>query len=343
MPSTSRAPLSGKAALTKPNRNAGSAPITRNADLAGSRNGIERERITDIQRARLLTAMTQAAAEHGAANVTVAHVVERAGVSRRTFYEIFHDAEDCLLAAIDDATAIASERVLAAYGAPGRWRGRIRAGLTALLQLFDEDPTLARLLVVETLAAGHRSLRRRHEALRPLIATVDRGREQAKAGAGPPPLAAESAVGAVFSLLHERIAGDWPGALVELVNPMMGIIVLPYLGAAAARRELARPVPQAPARSKLIDGGPLSTLQMRLTYRTVRVLCAVAANPVASNRRIAQASGITDQGQISKLLARLEKLGLVSNTVRARAGRGEPNAWTLTQAGEAVHASIAHA
>ncbi len=62
---------------------------------------------------------------------------------------------------------------------------------------------------------------------------------------------------------------------------------------------------------------------MRLTYRTMRVLLAVAAHPGGSNRQVADGPGISDQGQISKLLARLHGLGLIENTgagsVRGRA------------------------
>jgi hypothetical protein len=74
---------------------------------------------------------------------------------------------------------------------------------------------------------------------------------------------------------------------------------------------------------------------MRLTYRTARVLLAVTASPGGSNRVVADGAGVADQGQISKLLTRLEKLGLVSNTGLGP-GRGAPNAWTLTKQGEEV-------
>ena len=83
--------------------------------------------MVEIQRARMLVAMVEVCAEHGPANVTVAGVVERAGVSRRTFYEIFDDCEDCLLAALDEGLRRASERVLPAYRGGGRWSERIRS------------------------------------------------------------------------------------------------------------------------------------------------------------------------------------------------------------------------
>jgi chromosome segregation and condensation protein ScpB len=85
---------------------------------------------------------------------------------------------------------------------------------------------------------------------------------------------------------------------------------------------------------------PLRDLDMRLTYRTVRVLVAVAAEPGASNRRIAEAAGVSDQGQISKLLARLQHLGLITNMGEGPA-KGEPNSWTLTDTGSQVEQAIA--
>jgi AcrR family transcriptional regulator len=304
------------------------------------RNGeVGRGRVTDIQRARMLTAVTEVACEHGAANVTVTHIVERAGVSRRTFYEIFTDSEDCLLAAIDKAVRRSSERVLDTYRAPGRWRERVRASLVALLGLFEADPCLGRLLIVETLAGGQRALERRAQVLAPVIAAVDEGRAEARGAMAPTELLAEGVVGAVLSVLHSRIRTGCP-SLVELTNPLTSMIVLPYLGSSAARRELERPMPEPTPLTRQGQANPLQSLRMRLTYRTMRVLSAVAANPASSNRRVANASGINDPGQISKLLARLERLGLVENRELGGPARGEPNAWILTTSGEGVHRTL---
>jgi DNA-binding MarR family transcriptional regulator len=85
----------------------------------------------------------------------------------------------------------------------------------------------------------------------------------------------------------------------------------------------------------------LRDLEMRLTYRTVRVLSAIANDPGSSNRSLGDAAGIGDQGQVSKLLARLQRLGLIENKGIGAATRGEPNAWTLTGKGHDVHDTIA--
>ena len=74
---------------------------------------------------------------------------------------------------------------------------------------------------------------------------------------------------------------------------------------------------------------------MRLTYRTMRVLSAIREHPGSSNRAVADEAGISDQAQISKLLARLQGFGLIVN-VGGRSGSGLPYAWMLTATGRAL-------
>jgi AcrR family transcriptional regulator/DNA-binding MarR family transcriptional regulator len=302
----------------------------------------ERARIGDIQRARILAAMTQVACERGAAAATVASVVARAGVSRRTFYEEFGDSEQCLLAALEQALQYARARTLLAYEAHERWHERIRAGLAELLRLFDEQPLLAKLLVVESLSAGPRALRRRADVLAALTEAVDAGRGEGS-DAGLTRLSAEGVVGAVLSVIHTRLAQASAEPLCELLNPLMSTIALPYLGAARARRELDRSAPRPPAAASEpgapLQSDPFKDAGMRLTYRTMLVLGTIAEHPGASNRRIGEAAGVSDQGQMSKLLARLQRLGLIHNAGPGHV-KGEPNAWSLTDAGRQLEQSI---
>jgi AcrR family transcriptional regulator len=80
-------------------------------DRGGGRGGV-----AEIQRARMVAALVEVARERGVSGVTVAHVVARSGVSRRTFYELFEDREDCFLAGFDLAVQGAARRVLPAGG-----------------------------------------------------------------------------------------------------------------------------------------------------------------------------------------------------------------------------------
>ncbi len=284
--------------------------------------------------------MVEISAERGLGDATVACVVARAGVSRRTFYELFEDREACFLAALEDAVGRIAVVVEAAFEQPGPWRSRIRAALTVLLECFDYDGGAGRLLIVEVLGAGPSALERRKAVLAQMVLAVDEGRREGKYRESPPPLTAEGVVGAVFSIVHARMLDEPSAPLVELAGALTGVIVLPYLGPIAVREELERPVPpKSHLVSKREVGDPLRDLGMRLTHRTIRVLLYVAAAPGSSNREVGVASGIADQGQISKLLGRLERLGLLHNTGLAP-GRGAPNAWRLTTRGAEVKRAV---
>ncbi len=298
----------------------------------------ERGDVVQLQRARIVSAMVDVVLERGIAGASVAHVVTRSGVSRRTFYELFADREDCFLAALELAIERGTVRVRPAFNESATWLLRVRAGLRALLEFLDDEPALGRLAVVDVLGAGSAALARRAQVLQMLIDAVDRGRREQRAPARLTRLTAEGVVGAVLAVLHTRILEGQRKPMVCLLGPLMGMLALPYLGRATAEREAAAPAPRRrPAAPPPTD--PLRDLQMRLTYRTVRVLAAIAAAPGASNREIADAAGVTDQGQISKLLTRLEHLELARNSGQGHA-KGEPNNWHLTPMGHQLQQTI---
>lgn len=338
----------------------------RQRELAPDEPG--RKRVVELQRARIIVAMGELVREQGVSGVTIAHIVARSGISRRTYYELFNDREDCLLATFDDAVERAAAAVLPAYRSErgGAWEDQLRAGLGALLRFLDDEPALAGLLVVDALAAERYVLDRRARLLDALVDAVHRGatvlgsraaarsvderdaaREPGRASVGdrqraPARIVAEGVVGAVFAVIHARLLADRPAVLGGLLNQLMAMIVLPYRGTAAARRELARPRPRARRRAAVL-ADPLREIDLRLTYRTIRVLLAIAelgaSGPAPNGRKVADASGVSDQGQISKLLARLAHVGLIHNTVGVRA-KGEPNAWLLTDRGAEVVRAI---
>ncbi len=350
------------------------------ARKAGAPNGaaLPSGGVVEIQRARILAAITELVREQGVAGITVAHIVGRSCVSRRTFYDLFTDRDDCLLAAFERALERATAVVLPAYEAAGRearggavrgaeakgaaalgaevrgaqaggaggpWEAQIRAGLAALLGFIDEEPANGGLLVVNALAAERPVLERRARVVEALIDAVHQGgahgRAHPRSGPGrrPARIVAEGTVGAVLAIVHARLSARDPKPLVGLLNQLMGMIVLPYRGTEAAARECKRPVPRPRKRLPPPPPDPLRQLGMRLTYRTVRVLLAIGEQPGASSREVADASDISDQGQMSKLLWRLDHLGLIANGAEGH-GRGEPNAWSLTPRGEQVQRAI---
>lgn len=301
---------------------------------------------TEIQRNRLVSAAIRSLDEVGYANASVAHITSRARVSRRTFYELFATREACILAVFEDIVALI-ERDLAAAGLEALpWRERVRTGLWTILSFFEREPAMARICVVQSLQGDARILARRELLLSRLAAIVDDGRSESSKAAQATPLTAEGLVGAGLTIVCTRLLRDEREPLTSLLGELMGLIVLPYLGAAAAKREQSRPAPvPVPAsngrrgQDKRFADDPFDGISMRLTYRTMLVLECVAAQPGASNRQIGVLAGVPDPGQISKLLARLERLGLLVNAGKGRS-KGEANAWELTKQGTQMTQTI---
>jgi AcrR family transcriptional regulator len=332
-------------------RRSAAGGLPRNRARPGVRDSVSspRVQVLEMQRARLLNAAVVAVEELGYTCTTVAHITARARVSRRTFYDLFANREECLLAVLEEAVAQVASELAADNLDSLAWRERVRMGLWRILCFFDREPELARVCVVQSARASQRILERREELLAALAGVIDQGRHETSRGKDCPALVAEGLVGATLSILYSRLLGrQQPQQLSGLLGELMGMIVLPYLGSAAARRERTRPLPPSPSPQRAADLAQLplnrpevsaGEIPMRLTYRTARVLEDVATHPGASNRAIAEHAGISDQGQVSKLLARLERLGLLRNTGDGHV-KGEPNAWQLTPAGLKVTQSV---
>lgn len=316
-----------------PRQGSGSVPALRSPNPrrpAGALN--------ELYRARILVAMADVACEEGVEHASVARVIARAGVSRRTFYELFLNGQDCLLAVFDDALGRARTRIQAAYALEGSWVSRVRNSVLALLTLFDEAPDLARLCMLRLHTDEPALCARRKHVLETLAGALEEGRFELADSRQPPPMAGEAAAGAGLSLLCTALMDRRPALREELLGPLMAVLLLPYRGPALARRELSRPVAKArpaPPRPAAAES-PLPP-GMRITYRTARVLSVIATDAGASNTVVAAESGIRDQGQVSKLLARLSAFGLIES-LTAESG---VHAWQLTSEGETLCRALA--
>ena len=310
-----------------------------------------RTRIGEIQRSRLLAGAAATIDELGYPRATVGQMTARARVSRRTFYQMFANRDECFAAVLEEVAAVVGAELAAADLESLPWHERVREGLWRVLAFLDREPALARVCVVQALRAGPLVLERREAVLAHLAAAADEGREEGARGEGLTPLTAEGLVGAAFAIVYSRLSHRDGEPLTGLLAELMAMIVLPYLGPAVAHRERTRqaltaptvtprtPAPAAPRSA----ADPLADVNLRLTHRTARVLEGVGelggrgSDP--SNREVATFAGITDPGQISKLLRRLERLGLLRNAGAGHA-KGEPNAWALTDKGQQVTQSI---
>ena len=282
-----------------------------------------------VQRTRILSATRELAHEQGYAAVSVSALVLRARVSSKTFYEQFEDAEACFAAAFDEAITEITALVMPVYQRAGPWLTRVREGLRALLEQLDRDPPVATLLFIEAQRAGSEVQERRARVNELLTLIVSGGRSVAPTS--PPALADEILVGGTLSVIRARLSRPSHAPLICLLDELLAVLAHIYLGDARlgdipwtrAERTAGTPPHSVPAAPPV-----------RITYRTLCVLGAIAERPGGSNREIASAAGIGDQGQISRVLGRLQSSGLIVN--ESEGSVGTPNAWLLTPEGEAI-------
>jgi AcrR family transcriptional regulator len=197
--------------------------------------------ISAIQRERLIAAMLRAVAELGHRDVNVQDVLDRAGVSRPTFYEHFSNKEDCFLTAFDNAASRLRGRVAeAAETGGGRWRDQVRRGLEELLRFCADDSDAARVVIVETRGASPTALLRRDELLEHFAGCLEeKAREQLPTATPRSPVTAAGVVGGIEALIYVRLSKDGPGGLESLLPSLTYFAVLPYEGPQVASKELA--------------------------------------------------------------------------------------------------------
>jgi AcrR family transcriptional regulator len=197
--------------------------------------------IKAIQRERLIAAMLNAVADLGYLETNVQDVIDRAGVSRPTFYEHFSNKEDCFLAAFDSSATRLRKKVEAAVRKGGDvWRDRVRFGLEALLKFAVREPDTARTMVVEARAASVAAVQRRVELLDEFAQCLDeQARELLPEPSAPAPVTAAGIVGGVESLLYSRLCKREFDQLEALLPSLMYFVILPYEGHQAAAEAFA--------------------------------------------------------------------------------------------------------
>ena len=199
--------------------------------------------VSAVQRERLLAAMLRATAEIGYREVSVQDVLERAGVSRPTFYEHFENKEACFVAAFDAAASRLREQLEAAGEEGETWRDRLRATLERLLRFVAEDRDAAMSLIVDARAACPPALLRRDEVLDHFASCLDsQVRTESPGGPLPSAIAAAGIVGGIEALLYSRLNRGEADGIESLLPSLMYFAVLPYEGHKVASEELAVPV-----------------------------------------------------------------------------------------------------
>lgn len=219
-------------------RSKAAAPAPPSPRLPAGRHGLPREFIAQNQRERILTALVDTVAERGYNATTVAHITKAASVSRRTFYEHFADKEACFLAAYEMATEHIAASMRAAAESFEDWPQKVLAALATMLRFLAGEPELARICMIEPIAAGGEIAARHRASMQDLVEILRAGRPE-HGGRPLPEATEETLVGGIVSLIVREISAGRAEKLEELLPDLVELTLAPYVGAAEAER-LAR-------------------------------------------------------------------------------------------------------
>lgn len=216
--------------------------------LPRGRHGLPRRFIVHNQRERMLLAVAEAVAEQGYATTTVADIIARARLSRRTFYEHFADKEECFLAAYDTVVEQLLAGVGHAYEEPEDWPQKVHDGLEAFVSYLAAEPAFARMCIVEVVAAGAEARGRRDAAIRVFVDFLEPGRAEAPKDIAVPLLAADIVVGGIYEIIYTRLLRDAADELIGMLPDLLYCALVPYIGHRAAERAVRRTTAEAAKR-----------------------------------------------------------------------------------------------
>lgn len=204
--------------------------LSRNVSLLGGqggKHGLPAAVVAQVQRERLLQATVEVAAEVGYQRTSVARVIQYAGVSRRTFYDLFADREECFLAAYDEVVTHVLSLVGDARGEGSSAAERVRGALEALLRFCADEPRAARLCIVEVLAAGPAARARRAATMERLAGLIEEPLRDLHGDNGLGSLSARAFIGGLHELIYEPVARGEVSELPGLAERMLRIQVAP--------------------------------------------------------------------------------------------------------------------
>ncbi|HWM62638.1 MAG TPA: TetR/AcrR family transcriptional regulator [Solirubrobacterales bacterium] len=209
--------------------------------LPAGRHGLPREFIVQNQRERIITALVDTVAERGYNETTVAHITKAASVSRRTFYEHFADKEACFLAAYEMVSDHIRASMQAAAESFEDWPQQVRAALATMLRFLAGEPELARLTMIEPIAAGGEIAARHRASMQGFVEILKAGRPE-HGGEHPLPAATEETlVGGIVSLIVREISAGRAAQLEQLLPDLVELTLAPYVGAEEAERLARQP------------------------------------------------------------------------------------------------------
>jgi len=204
--------------------------------LPPGRHLVPRDFVAQNQRERMLLATAELVAERGYQKTTIELIAKTARVALSTFYEQFSSKEECFLAAFDETVAAAAEVFEELLDPDQPWAEQISAALEILLEMITNEPSRARLCIVESQAAGGASLARYQAMLEGAAPKLREGRLHNPRSSRLPNGLEVAIVGGLAWLVHQRLIGDRDEEIKGLLPEMLQVTLTPYVGEVEASR-----------------------------------------------------------------------------------------------------------
>jgi AcrR family transcriptional regulator len=248
-------------------------------DIPRRPHGATVEPIAHSQDARIRAAMVAIVGERGYGPTTVEHVIRRAAVSRKTFYDLYASLADCFLGSFEAELAAWTHEIAAGYSAAKATEAeadpteaRVRAGLLALLDQVRNDPAGARLLLVEALACNPQGIRRVSDLVEELRELVNDALADERGEPQVPAVASLCLAAGIIELVANRAINENAEPLLELAD-----LVDPLVSWVLSYRSTA-------ARIGLAQAQALPSLSEPLWAKTTATTAAAGDELVASIR-----------------------------------------------------------
>jgi AcrR family transcriptional regulator len=198
-----------------------------------------RDRTGSSERALIVEALIEIAAERGYGETTIELVLERAGLDRPAFDRHFRGKYDCFLSAWQQLNEECLETMVKAYESREEWPDRLRAVAYQVIDGLRDDPSRASF-GIEVLASGDAARARRDMTMRVIASLIDAGRQEMDDPEAVPHTTAEALAGSAYGQIYSRVVRGAVDELPDLVPQLMSAAVMPYLGVEAAMEELSR-------------------------------------------------------------------------------------------------------
>lgn len=195
--------------------------------LVSGPHGMPAAEVLEVQRQRMLKAMTEVVTRKGYAATTIRDLLDQSGLSRRTFYDLYADKEDCYLATFRTVADQLDDRIVAAFQSGATAEDQIRLAIEKLAAFCVDEPDAACAVLVESLAAGQSGRDMRNELIERVAELLQPALSELRPDGAGAALVARATVGGIFELLYGPLARHDAERLRDLAEQIGELPLVP--------------------------------------------------------------------------------------------------------------------